>query len=58
MYNPAVVFTPTFTPITSDEALDAAEAAGEFLPINQGASNPYEIPTGVVLICPLVSSHA
>jgi hypothetical protein len=58
LYNPAVAMSPTFTPITSDEALDAAETAGEFLPINQGASNPYEVDTGVVLICPLVSSHA
>jgi hypothetical protein len=60
LYNPAVVTDAGFTPITSDEALDAAEAAGEFLPINTapGASNPYEVATGVVLICPLVSSHA
>jgi hypothetical protein len=58
LYNPAFVSSATFTPVTSDEALDAAEAAGEFLPINQGASNPYEVATGTVLICPLVSSHA
>jgi hypothetical protein len=58
MYNPTFIFSPGFTPITSDEALDAAEAAGEFLPINQGASNPYEVATGSLLICPLVSSHA
>ncbi len=58
MYNPAFIFSKTFTPITSDEALDAAEAAGEFLPINKGASNPYEVVPGTVLICPLVSSHA
>jgi hypothetical protein len=58
LYNPMVAMSPGFTPITSDEALDGAEAAGEFLPINQGAINPYEVATGVVLICPLVSSHA
>jgi hypothetical protein len=58
VYNPAFAFSPGFTPITSDEALDTAEAAGEFLPINQGASNPYEVATGSLLICPLVSSHA
>ena len=58
VYNPAFAFSPGFTPITSDEALDTAEAAGEFLPINQGASNPYEVAIGSLLICPLVSSHA
>ncbi|HEX6800340.1 MAG TPA: hypothetical protein VF116_21690 [Ktedonobacterales bacterium] len=57
MYNPAVAMSPSFQPIKSDEDLDKAEAAGEFLPIGGGA-NPYEIATGVVLICPLVSSHA
>jgi hypothetical protein len=57
MYNPAVAMSTSFQPVTSDEALDAAEAAGDFLPISSG-SNPYEVETGVVLICPLVSSHA
>ena len=37
---------------------DAGEAAGMFLPINSGGENPYEVDTGVLLICPLVSSHA
>jgi len=37
----------------------AAETAGNvFLPINSGGSNPYEIDTGNLLICPTVSSHA
>ena len=34
---------------------------GEFLPINanlQRGDNPYEIETGNLLICPIVSSHA
>jgi hypothetical protein len=57
LYSPAVAMSPTFQPITSDGALDTAEAAGEFLPIS-GGPNPYEVETGVVLICPLVSSHA
>jgi hypothetical protein len=57
LYNPSVALDRGFQPVTSDEALDAAEAAGEFLPIGTGA-NPYEIATGVVLICPLVSPHA
>ena len=59
-YTPAYANSPNFKPITSDEALDKAEAAGDFLPIAAGINpaNPYEIPTGTVLICPLVSSHA
>ena len=58
MYNPAVALNPTFTPITSASDIDAAETAGEFQPINQGGSNPYEIETGQVLICPIVSPSA
>jgi len=59
VYNPAYVASPTFRPITSATDVDAAEAAGNvFLPINTGASNPYEIDTGNLLICPTVSSHA
>lgn len=58
MYTPAFAFSPSFTPVTSDEALDAAEAAGDFVPLNPGGANPFEVPTGSILICPLVSSHA
>ncbi len=58
VYNPAVAYSPTFSPITSAAAVDQAEAAGVFLPINAGAANPYEIETGNVLICPTVSPHA
>jgi hypothetical protein len=59
MYNPAYVASPFFAPIKSEADLDAAEEAGNvFLPINQGGENPYEIETGNVLICPIVSSHA
>ena len=58
MYDPAVALSPTFTPITSADDIDAAEAAGTFLPINAGGENPYEIETGNVLICPLVSPDA
>ena len=58
-YNPLYALSPTFTPIKSAADLDAAEAAGNvFLPINPRGSNPYEIDTGNVLICPTVSSHA
>ncbi len=60
VYNPAVAFATTFSPVTSASDLDAAEAAGVFLPINPDpkATNPYEIDTGNVLICPLVSPKA
>jgi hypothetical protein len=58
MYNPTVVMQHDFHPITSADAIDAAEQAGVFLPINPGPGNPYEIDTGNVLICPLVSPNA
>jgi hypothetical protein len=59
MYNPAYVASGTFTPIKSEAAIDAAEDAGNvFLPVNPGGENPYEIDTGTLLICPIVSSHA
>ena len=60
MYSPAYISNPNFTPITSQTALDAAEAAGNvFLPINSApGGNPYEVETGNVLICPIVSSRA
>jgi hypothetical protein len=58
MYNPSVFSDPSFQPITSEVDLDAAEAAGEFLPINAGGENPYEVITGSVLICPLASPNA
>ena len=58
VYNPDFAFISSFSPVTSDEALDIAEGAGEFLPINPQGANHFEINTGNVLICPLVSSHA
>jgi hypothetical protein len=58
VYNPAYVGSPNFTPIKSETAIDAAEQAGNvFLPINNGADNPYEVDTGNLLICPTVSNH-
>jgi hypothetical protein len=57
-YNPAWSSSPSFVPVKSEAQLDAAEAAGKFLPINAGGANPYEIDTGNVLICPTVSAHA
>jgi len=58
VYNPEIALSPTFTPVTSAKDVDAAEAAGAFLPINPGPGNPYEIETGTVLICPFVSPNA
>lgn len=60
VYSPAYIANPKFAPITSLTALDAAEAAGNvFLPINSApGGNPYEIETGNVLTCPIVSSYA
>jgi len=59
VYNPAVALSPLFKPITRATDIDAAEAAGTFLPINSsGRGNIYEIETGNVLICPLVSPEA
>ena len=59
VYNPAYVASPNFTPLKSEAAIDAAEQAGNvFLQINSGGSNPYEIETGNLLICPTVSNHA
>src|SRR5262245_13831622 len=62
MYNPLYAASPTFTPLKSEAAIDAAEQAGNvLLPINADllhGSNPYEVETGNVLICPTVSSHA
>jgi hypothetical protein len=51
-----------FRPITWASDIDAAELSGvvfdeKFNP-NPNALNPYEIETGNVLICPLVSPHA
>lgn len=59
VYNPAYISSPTFAPVTSAAALDAAEAAGNvFLPINPNGANVYEVETGNLLICPTVSNHA
>jgi len=62
MYNPLYAASPTFTPLKSEAAIDEAEKAGNVLvPINADhshGSNPYEVETGNVLICPTVSSHA
>jgi hypothetical protein len=58
VYNPDYMNSPTFTPIKSAADIDPAEAAGKFLVVNPSGPNKYEIDTGNVLICPIVSSHA
>ena len=58
VYDPAISNQPGFTPLKSAAAIDWGEAHGYFLVINPGASNPYEIDSGVVLICPVVHSHS
>jgi len=56
VYNPAISNQPGFTPLKSAAAIDWGEAHGYFLPINHGAANPFEVDSGVVLICPVVHS--
>lgn len=49
-YDPAVSNQARFTPYKSTADLRAGEAAGDFVTLNPGSSNPYEINTGVVII--------
>lgn len=58
VYNPTWVARPDFVPIKSDADIDAAEAAGNVFVPQFGGSNPYELDTGNLLICPTVSDHA
>lgn len=61
MYNPTVSQSLSFTPIKSVAGIEYGEEHGEFLRINANLKkgpNPYEIQTGKVLICPLVSPNA
>jgi hypothetical protein len=57
LYSPLWSNSPLFTPITDDDQLAAAEAAGEFVPIDPGAANPYEVWTTNVLVCPVVRQN-
>ena len=57
-YNPVVSKSSTLSPLKSASAMGAGEASGMFLPINPGAANPYEVKTGVVLICPVVQKNS
>ncbi len=56
VWNPGFVRSGGFAPVTRDEDLPAAIAAGEFLPI--GGAGVYERPLPVVLDCPLVSPNS
>jgi hypothetical protein len=56
-YTPSYSNSLSFTPFKSVPAVQAGEAAGDFQVINPGAPNPYEINTGIVLICPIVQQN-
>jgi hypothetical protein len=66
VYTLAAVQDPNFKPITSARDLDDAEANCDNHPAacifqrqNQpGNPNPYEVETGIVLICPFVAPEA
>ncbi len=49
-YDPAYSNGASFAPYTSAAGIRAGEAAGHFVTLNPGGTNPYEINTGVVLI--------
>jgi hypothetical protein len=57
VYTHAYAYSTNFRPVTSDDQLAAAEAAGEFQVMNPGAPDPYQIWTNNVLICPVVMQH-
>lgn len=58
VYTHAYAFSRTFQPVTSDDQLAAAEAAGDFQVMNAGAPDPYQIWTNNILICPVVMQRA
>ncbi len=58
LYTHAYAYSANFKPVTSDDQIAAAEAAGEFAPINPGAPNPYQVWTTQVLICPVIRPTA
>jgi hypothetical protein len=55
MYSPAYIAGAGFKPLTTVAEVQAGEQAGAFLPINPGASNPYELPQDVVVTIELVA---
>ena len=54
MYDPAFIQQPNFRPLTTIDDVRAAEQAGQLLPINEGAGNPFELPQPVVVTVQLV----
>jgi hypothetical protein len=56
-YKPSWVVSPDFQPARSAAEVDAGEATGHFLPL-AGGQNPFELDTGVIFLCVIVSSHA
>jgi len=55
MYNPAFIASSGFKPLTTVAEVQAGEKTGPFLPINAGASNPFELPQDVVVTIQLVA---
>ena len=58
MYSPDWLNDPSFQPARSAAEVDAGEAAGHFLAIAPGTDNVFELDTGIVFLCLLVSRHA
>jgi hypothetical protein len=54
MFDPAFIQRQNFHPLTTVDEVRAAERAGELLPINGGAANPFELPQPVVVTVQLV----
>ena len=58
LYTHTYVESWSFTPVTSDDQLAAAEAAGDFQRINPTGADPYQRWTNNVLICPVIKLHS
>jgi hypothetical protein len=58
LYTMEAVSDPNFVPVKSVEELDQGEADGKFQILDPSATNPYEIDTGNLLICPFVAPEA
>jgi hypothetical protein len=58
VYSPAWLDDPAFAPARSAAEVDAGEAAGHFLVTAPGTDNPFELDTGIVFVCVLVSHRA
>lgn len=54
MYNPSAIQRADFRPMTTAADVKAAEQAGQLLPINPGAANPFELPQNAVVTVQLV----